>query len=80
MRQQQREEAAARQRARERRNLFIIGGILGTAAVGILVVALALNQQAKQQDSNRLKFQAVSGTVGEQIADEGPVTHIDPAT
>ena len=37
MRQQQREDAAARQRARDRRNLFIIGGILGTAAIVILV-------------------------------------------
>ena len=80
MRQQQREEAAARQRARERRSLFIIGGILATAAVAILVVALALNHQAQQQNSSRLPFQAVSGTVGQQIADEGPATHIDPST
>ncbi len=80
MRQQQREEAAARQRARDRRNLFIIGGILGTAAVAILIVALALNNQAQQATANRLPFQTVGGTVGQQIADEGPASHIDPST
>src|SRR5712692_5164546 len=80
MRQKQREEAAARQRARDRRNLLIIGGILGAAALAILVVALYLNNQAKQATANRLPFQAVGGTIGEQIADEGPATHLDPST
>ena len=80
MRQQQREEAAARQRARDRRNLLIIGGILGAAALAILVVALYLNNQAKQATANRLPFQTVAGTVGEQIADEGKATHLDPST
>ncbi len=80
MRQQQREEAAARQRARDRRNLFIIAGILGTAAVVILVVALALNQAAKQSNASRLLFQTVNGTIGTQIPDEGTPTHIDPST
>jgi hypothetical protein len=77
MRQQQRQEAAARQRARDRRNLFIIGGVLGTAAIGILVVALALNHAA--QATNRLAFHAVGGTLGQQVADEGR-THVDPST
>jgi hypothetical protein len=77
MRQQQREEAAARQRARDRRNLFIIGGILGTAAVAILVVALALNHAA--QSSNRLPFQAITGTLGQSVPDEGRA-HVDPST
>jgi hypothetical protein len=80
LRQQQREEAAARQRARDRRNLFIIAGILGTAAVVILVVALALNQAAKVSTANRIPFQTVTGAIGTQIADEGTPSHIDPST
>src|SRR5207245_1482039 len=70
LRQQQREEAAARQRGRDRRNLFIIGGILGTAAVAILIVALALNHAARVSNQNRLPFQTVSGTVGTAVTDE----------
>jgi hypothetical protein len=80
MRQQQRDEAAARQRARDRRNLFIIGGILGTAAIVILLVALALRHQEQQSNVNRLSFQTVTGTVGQEIPDEGPATHVDPST
>ena len=80
LRQQQREEAAARQRARDRRNLFIIGGILGTVAVGILLVAVALNNQAQQVNASRLPFQAVSTLIGTPIADEGTPSHIDPST
>jgi cytoskeletal protein RodZ len=79
LRQQQRDEAAARQRARDRRNLFIIGGILGTAAVAILIVALALNHAAQVSNQNRLPFQTVTGTVGQPVADEGR-THVDPST
>jgi Protein of unknown function (DUF3105) len=79
LRQQQREEAAARQRARDRRNLFIIGGILGTAAVAILIVALALNHASQVSNQNRLHFQTVSGTVGTPVPDEGQ-THVDPST
>src|SRR5438093_1285663 len=71
LRQQQREEAAARQRARDRRNLFIIGGVLGTAALAVLIVALALNHAAQVATQNRLPFQTVSGTVGQPVADEG---------
>jgi uncharacterized protein DUF3105 len=76
LRQQQREEAAARQRARDRRNLLIIGGILAIAALAILLVALALNHAAQQQNANRLTFQTVNTLVGEQIPDEGPATHV----
>jgi hypothetical protein len=79
LRQQQREEAAARQRGRERRNLFIIAGILGTAAVAILLVALALNHASQVSNQNRLPFQAVSTTEGQPVADEGR-THVDPST
>ena len=83
LRQQQREEAAARQRARDRRNLFIIAGVLVTAAVAILLVAVALNQAAnqaaKQAAANRLPFKAVSGTIGTAVPDEGR-THVDPST
>ena len=62
LRQQQREEAAARQRARDRRNLYIIGGVLGAAALAILLVALHLNNLANLANKNRLTFQTVSGT------------------
>jgi hypothetical protein len=80
LRQQQREEAAARQRARDRRNLFIIAGILGTAAVAILVVALALNQASKVPSANRLPWQTYSGpTLGTAVPDEGQA-HVDPST
>lgn len=80
LRQQQRADAAARQRARDRRNLFVIGGVLGGAALAILLVALYLNHQTQVANSNRLPFQAVSGTVGQEIPDEGTATHIDPST
>jgi hypothetical protein len=79
LRQQQREEAAARQRARERRNLYIISGVLGTAALAILIVALALNHAAQVTSQNRLTFQPVSTTQGQPVADEGR-THVDPST
>jgi hypothetical protein len=81
LRQQQREEAAARQRARDRRNLFIIAGVIGAAAVAILVVALALNQAAKVANAGRLTFQTYSGpTLGTAGTDEGTPSHIDPST
>src|SRR5438309_952209 len=79
LRQQQREEAAARQRARDRRNLFIIGGVLATAAVAILIVALALYHASQVSNQNRLPFQTVSGTLGQPVADEGR-NHVDPST
>ena len=79
LRQQQREEAAARQRARDRRNLFIIGGVLGAVAIAILLVALALNHAAQVSTQNRLPFQAVSGTLGQAVPNEGQA-HVDPST
>ena len=80
LRQQQREEAAARQRARDRRNLLIIGAVLGAAALAIVVVALYLQHQATVTSANRLKFQAWTTTVGQEIPDEGTANHIDPST
>ena len=80
LRQQQREEAAARQRARDRRNLFITGGILAVLAAGIFGVALYLNHQAQVSAANRLPFQTVSGTIGTVVPDEGPANHITPGT
>ena len=80
MREQQRADAAARQRARDRRNLIIIGGVLGAAALGILVVALFLNHQSQVQIQNRIQFKAVSEAVGQEIPDEGTPSHIDPST
>ena len=81
LRQQQREEATARQRARDRRNLYIIAGVIGAAAVAILVVALALQQAAKVANAGRLTFQTYSGpTLGTAGTDEGTPSHIDPST
>ena len=80
LRQQQREEAAARQRARDRRNLVIIGSVLAIAALAIVSVALYLNHQSQVSNANRLPFQTVSGTVGQEIPDEGTANHIDPST
>ena len=80
LRQAQREEAAARQKARDRRNLLIVGSALALVAIGIVVVAAILNNQAKIAQANRIKFQPVTTPVGQQIADEGPATHIDPGT
>ena len=79
LRQQQRADAAARQRARDRRNLMITGGILGAVALAILVVALYLNNQANQSNANRIAFQNVSGTIGTKVPDEGR-NHVDPST
>lgn len=75
MRQAQREEAAARQKARDRRNLFLIAGGVVVLALAILVVARILNQN----QPHRLAFQQVTTLVGQKIPDEGR-THIDPAT
>lgn len=80
LRQQQRAEAAARQRARDRRSLIIIGAVFGLAAIGIFVYAAFLNHKDQVSTVNRLTFQAVSGTAGTQIPDEGPALHIDPST
>lgn len=80
MRQAQREEAAARQKARDRRNLLIVAGALAVVAIAIVVVAAILNNNAKVAQANRIKFQPVSTPVGQQVADEGTATHIDPGT
>jgi hypothetical protein len=80
MREAQRAEATARQRARDRRNLLIIGGILVVVAAGILVVALALNHASQVAQANRLKFQLVTTPLGQVMPDEGAATHIDPST
>ncbi|MEO6796152.1 MAG: DUF3105 domain-containing protein [Candidatus Dormibacter sp.] len=80
MRQAQREEAAARQKARDRRNLLIIGGGVVGLALAIVVVALILNHQSQVAQASHLKFQAVTTPVGQAIADEGTATHVDPST
>lgn len=74
MREAQRQEAAARQRARDRRNLLIVVGGLAVLAVAILVVALLLNRPSP----SRLKFQQVTTPVGQKVPDEGQ-NHIDPS-
>ena len=80
MRQAQRDEAAARQRARDRRNLLIVGSALALVAVAIVVIAAILNHQAQLAQANKIKFQTVTTPVGQQVPDEGPATHIDPGT
>ena len=75
MRQAQRDEAAARQKARDRRNLFIIAGGVLVLALAILIVARILSQN----QAHRLAFQPVTTPVGQKIPDEGR-THVDPAT
>jgi len=80
LRQQQRTEAAARQRARDRRNIIIIGAVLGIAALGIWGYAAFLNHKEQASIVNRLPFQAASGTAGVAIPDEGPATHVLPST
>jgi hypothetical protein len=79
LRQQQRAEAAARQRARDRRNLMITGGILAIVALAIAGVALYLNHQSQVANAQRLTFQTVGGTIGTQVPDEGPANHISPS-
>ncbi len=79
MRQAQREEAAARQRARDRRNLMIIAGGVVVLALAIIVVARILSQSAATALNNHIKFQAVTTLVGQQVQDEGR-NHIDPST
>ena len=81
MREQQREEAQRRQRARDRRNLILIGaGVVG-AALAIFLVSAYLNNQQNQNASAHLAFAASTGTPpGTLVADEGTPTHIDPAT
>lgn len=69
LRQAQREEAARRQRATERRNLLLV--VAGVAAVGlaILLVALYLNANTP----HHLTFQTVAHpeNVGQVVQDEG---------
>ncbi|MDQ6709785.1 MAG: DUF3105 domain-containing protein [Candidatus Dormibacteraeota bacterium] len=79
MRQAQREEAAARQRARDRRNLMIIGGGVVVLALAIIVVAQILNHASQVASANHIKFRAVATLVGQQVKDEGR-NHIDPST
>jgi hypothetical protein len=92
LRQQQRDEAVARQRARDRRNLLVIGGVLGAVAIGILVVSLYLAHQADVLKAGQLHFSTAGGTcsltttgahtgtcLGTAVPDEGR-NHIDPST
>ncbi len=69
MRQAQRDEAARRQRAQDRRNLLIILALVGVAGVAILVIALYLNNSAP----HHLAFQTVAHpeNVGQALPEEG---------
>lgn len=79
MRQAQREEAQRRQQARDRRNLMIIAGTIVAAGLLIFFVALFLHNAETKNIANRLPFQVQTGAAGEQIADEGSRSHIDPS-
>lgn len=78
MRQAQREEAARRQHARERRSLVIIVGVLAAAAVAIAVTALYLYNSTPRH----LKFQAVAHpeTVGQAVPEEASKNHVAAGT
>ena len=79
LREQQRAEAAARQRARDRRNLMLTGGALGLVALIILGVGLYLHSRDLAASASRLSFQAVSTPIGTPVPDEGR-NHVDPST
>lgn len=69
MRQAQREEAARRQRAADRRNLLIIIGVLAAVAAAIAITALYLYNSTPRH----LTFQTVAHpeNVGQAVPDEG---------
>src|SRR2546422_119964 len=67
MRQAQREEAARRQRAAERRSLLIIVGVLAAVAVAIAITALYLYNSTP----HHLAFQPATQDVGQVVPDEG---------
>ncbi|HYM50988.1 MAG TPA: DUF3105 domain-containing protein [Candidatus Limnocylindrales bacterium] len=78
LRQQQREEAARRQRAQDRRSLLLVGAGVLVVGLAIWVTAVYLGHQGS---GGHLAFTAYSGpTLGTQVADEGTPSHIDPAT
>jgi len=80
LRQQQREEAQRRQRAKDRRNLLLIGAALAVAGIAIFLTAAFLNHQSPG-GSGHLAFKAYTGNLpGIQMPDEGTATHIDPST
>ncbi|TMD13149.1 MAG: DUF3105 domain-containing protein [Chloroflexi bacterium] len=80
LRQQQREEAQRRQRAKDRRNLLLIGAALAVAGIAIFLTAAFLNHQ-NPGGSGHLAFKAYTGNLpGIQMPDEGTATHIDPST
>jgi hypothetical protein len=80
LRQQQREEAQRRQRAKDRRNLFLIAAGVVLVGVAIFVTAAFLNHQ-NPTGTGHLAFAAYNGTPpGSQMPDEGTPTHIDPST
>ncbi len=74
LRQSQREDAAQRQRARERRNLVIIVASILLVGVGIFGVAAYL----RNSEPHRLSFAAQTGTSGQPVEDEGR-GHVSPA-
>jgi len=77
MRQAQRDEAARRQRAKDRRNLLIVVSSIAAIGLAILLVALYLNANAP----HHLTFQAVAHpeNVGQAVPDEGR-THVPTGT
>jgi len=78
LRKAQREAAAHKERARERRNLILIGSGLAVTALAILVIAAALGHMP----DTHLAFaaQPADAVAGQAVPDEGTPHHVSPAT
>jgi Protein of unknown function (DUF3105) len=77
LRKAQRETAAQKERAHQRRNLILIGAGFAVAAIAILVIAVALGHAP----DTHLAFapQPAGAVAGEAVPDEGTPHHISPA-
>ncbi len=77
LRKAQREAAAQKERALQRRNLILIGAGLIVAAIAILVIGVALGHIP----DTHLAFapQPTDAAAGEAVPDEGTARHISPA-
>ncbi len=78
LRKAQRQAAAQKERARDRRNLILIGSGLGVAALAILVIAAALGHSP----DSHLAFaaQPANVVVGQAVPDEGTPHHVSPTS
>lgn len=76
LRKAQREAAAQKERAHQRRNLILIGAGFAVAALAILVVAVALGHAP----DTHLAFaaQPADAVAGQAVPDEGTPHHVSP--